>query len=66
MAGRLPTEPPPRGMRDVLPARKSRCATGPWPPSSTVYRRHGFVRIETPAVESLASCSGARAARTRS
>lgn len=51
MAPRLPTEPP-RGMRDILPAeaelRDAASAT-----ILTVYRRHGFRRIETPALESL-------------
>src|SRR5215467_8203298 len=44
---------PPRGMRDVLPdeveLRDRTLAT-----ILDVYRRRGFVRIETPAVESLA------------
>ena len=44
---------PPRGMRDVLPdevlVRDRAIAI-----ILDVYRRHGFVRIETPAVESLA------------
>src|SRR5262245_46539757 len=48
----LPTTPP-RGMRDVLPdevdLRDRTMAT-----ILDVYRRRGFVRIETPAVESLA------------
>src|SRR6266849_424046 len=48
----LPTTPP-RGMRDVLPdevdLRDRTLAT-----ILDVYRRRGFVRIETPAVESLA------------
>ena len=43
---------PPRGMRDVLPEE---VALRDWAMAQilTVYRRHGFVRIETPAVESL-------------
>ncbi|HSB40976.1 MAG TPA: histidine--tRNA ligase [Methylomirabilota bacterium] len=43
---------PPRGMRDVLPEE---VALRDWAMSQilSVYRRHGFVRIETPAVESL-------------
>jgi histidyl-tRNA synthetase len=49
---KLPTAPP-RGMRDVLPdevdLRDRTLAT-----ILDVYRRRGFVRIETPAVESLA------------
>src|SRR5712691_3770126 len=49
---KLPTTPP-RGMRDVLPdevdLRDRTLAT-----ILDVYRRRGFVRIETPAVESLA------------
>ena len=48
---KLPTTPP-RGMRDVLPdevaLRDQTLAT-----ILDVYRRRGFVRIETPAVESL-------------
>jgi len=43
---------PPRGMRDVLPeeaAVRDRAMST----ILDVYRRHGFVRIETPAVESL-------------
>ena len=48
---KLPTTPP-RGMRDVLPdevdLRDRTLAT-----ILDVYRRRGFVRIETPAVESL-------------
>ena len=51
MAPRPPTEPP-RGMRDILPAeaelRDAASST-----ILTVYRRHGFRRIETPALESL-------------
>jgi histidyl-tRNA synthetase len=49
---KVPTTPP-RGMRDVLPdevdLRDRTLAT-----ILDVYRRRGFVRIETPAVESLA------------
>ena len=43
---------PPRGMRDILP---DEAAVRDWAMSLIldVYRRHGFVRIETPAVESL-------------
>src|SRR6185437_17015073 len=43
---------PPRGMRDVLP---DEVALRDWAMAQilAVYRRHGFVRIETPAVESL-------------
>lgn len=43
---------PPRGMRDVLPEE---VAVRDWALGRIldVYRRHGFVRIETPAVESL-------------
>ena len=56
MAGRLPSEPP-RGMRDILPAEAElRDAT-----AGTilgVYRRHGFRRIETPALESLELLTG--------
>ncbi|HMH52022.1 MAG TPA: histidine--tRNA ligase [Candidatus Acidoferrum sp.] len=48
---------PPRGMRDVLPdevdLRDRTLAT-----ILDVYRRRGFVRIETPAVESLALLTG--------
>src|SRR5262245_2276109 len=56
MASRLPTEPP-RGMRDILPAeaelRDFAAAT-----ILTVYRRHGFRRVETPARESLQLLTG--------
>lgn len=48
-----PVDPsPPRGMRDLLPAEVERrdAATAC---ILDVYRRHGFRRIETPAVESL-------------
>jgi len=43
---------PPRGMRDILPEE---VALRDWAMAQilAVYRRHGFVRIETPAVESL-------------
>ncbi len=48
---RLPTEPP-RGMRDILPdeaeLRDAMAAT-----ILAVYRRYGFRRIETPALESI-------------
>ena len=56
MASRLPTEPP-RGMRDILPAEAE---LRDWAASTilTVYRRHGFRRIETPALESLALLTG--------
>ena len=49
MAGRLPTEPP-RGMRDILPAEVELrdAAAGA---ILAVYRRYGFRRIETPALE---------------
>ena len=51
MASRLPSEPP-RGMRDILPAEAELrdAAAGT---ILGVYRRYGFRRIETPAVESL-------------
>ena len=56
MAGRLPTEPP-RGMRDILPAevelRDAAAGT-----ILAVYRRYGFRRIETPALESLELLTG--------
>src|SRR5262249_43949779 len=56
MASRPPTEPP-RGMRDILPAeaelRDAATAT-----ILAVYRRHGFRRIETPALESLRLLTG--------
>ena len=56
MAARLPTEPP-RGMRDILPAeadlRDAAAET-----VLTVYRRYGFRRIETPALESLQLLTG--------
>ena len=56
MAPRLPAEPP-RGMRDILPAeaelRDATAAT-----ILAVYRRHGFRRIETPALESLELLTG--------
>jgi histidyl-tRNA synthetase len=56
MASRLPTEPP-RGMRDILPAeadlRDATAAT-----ILSVYRRYGFRRIETPALESLQLLTG--------
>ena len=43
---------PPRGMRDILP---DEAALRDWATATIlgVYRRHGFTRIETPAVESL-------------
>ena len=56
MAPRLPTEPP-RGMRDILPAEaelRDRAAGT----ILTVYRRHGFRRIECPALESLQLLTG--------
>ena len=56
MAPRLPTEPP-RGTRDILPAeadlRDAAAAT-----ILAVYRRYGFRRIETPALESLQLLTG--------
>jgi histidyl-tRNA synthetase len=56
MAARLPTEPP-RGMRDILPAEADLrdAAAGT---ILTVYRRYGFRRIETPALESLQLLTG--------
>ena len=56
MASRLPSEPP-RGMRDILPAEAELrdLAAGT---SSAVYRRYGFRRIETPALESLELLTG--------
>lgn len=56
MAARLPTEPP-RGMRDILPAEAE---LRDWAASTilTVYRRYGFRRIETPALESLVLLTG--------
>jgi histidyl-tRNA synthetase len=56
MASRPPTEPP-RGMRDILPAEAELrdAAAGT---ILTVYRRHGFRRIETPALESLQLLTG--------
>ena len=56
MASRLPTEPP-RGMRDILPgeAELRDAAAGT---ILTVYRRYGFRRIETPALESLQLLTG--------
>ena len=56
MGPRLPTEPP-RGMRDILPAeaelRDAAAAT-----ILAVYRRYGFRRVETPALESLPLLTG--------
>jgi histidyl-tRNA synthetase len=56
VASRLPTEPP-RGMRDILPEeaelRDAATAT-----ILAVYRRYGFRRIETPALESLQLLTG--------
>ena len=51
MASRPSTEPP-RGMRDILPAEAELrdAAAGT---ILAVYRRHGFRRIETPALEGL-------------
>jgi histidyl-tRNA synthetase len=56
MAARLPTEPP-RGMRDILPAEAE---LRDWASGTIlgVYRRHGFRRIETPALESLSLLTG--------
>jgi histidyl-tRNA synthetase len=56
MAARLPSEPP-RGMRDILPAEAELrdAAVGT---ILTVYRRHGFRRIETPALEHLELLTG--------
>ena len=56
MAPRLPTEPP-RGMRDILPAEAELrdAAAGT---ILAVYRRYGFRRIETPALESLQLLTG--------
>src|SRR5262245_3170224 len=55
-AARLPTEPP-RGMRDILPAEAE---LRDWAAGAIlgVYRRHGFRRIETPALESLSLLTG--------
>jgi histidyl-tRNA synthetase len=56
MAPKLPTEPP-RGMRDILPAeaelRDFAAAT-----ILGVYRRYGFRRVETPALEHLELLTG--------
>jgi histidyl-tRNA synthetase len=56
MAARLPSEPP-RGMRDILPAEAE---LRDWAAGTilAVYRRHGFRRIETPALESLPLLTG--------
>jgi histidyl-tRNA synthetase len=56
MAPRPSTEPP-RGMRDILPVEADLrdAAAGT---ILTVYRRHGFRRIETPALESLQLLTG--------
>ena len=56
MASRPSTEPP-RGMRDILPAEAE---LRDWAAGTilTVYRRHGFRRIETPALESLQLLTG--------
>jgi histidyl-tRNA synthetase len=56
MASRLPSEPP-RGMRDILPAEAELrdIAAGT---ILAVYRRYGFRRIETPALESLPLLTG--------
>ncbi len=56
MASRLPSEPP-RGMRDILPAEAELrdAAAGT---ILGVYRRYGFRRIETPALESLELLTG--------
>ena len=56
MAPRLPSEPP-RGMRDILPAEAELrdAAAGT---ILAVYRRYGFRRIETPALESLELLTG--------
>ena len=56
MAPRLPTEPP-RGMRDILPAEAELrdAAAGT---ILAVYRRYGFRRVETPALESLQLLTG--------
>lgn len=56
MASRLSSEPP-RGMRDILPAEAELRDTA----AGTilgVYRRYGFRRIETPALESLELLTG--------
>ncbi len=56
---------PPRGTRDLLPdavaVRDHALAT-----IAAVYRRYGYQRIETPALESIERLQPARAARTRS
>ena len=56
MASRLPSEPP-RGMRDILPAEAELrdAAAGT---ILAVYRRYGFRRIETPALENLELLTG--------
>jgi len=56
MASRLSSEPP-RGMRDILPAEAELrdAAAGT---ILGVYRRYGFRRIETPALESLELLTG--------
>jgi len=56
MASKPPTEPP-RGMRDILPAEAELrdAAAGT---ILAVYRRYGFRRIETPALESLQLLTG--------
>src|SRR5262245_4419805 len=56
MASRLSSEPP-RGMRDILPAEAElRDATAGT--ILAVYRRYGFRRIETPALETLQLLTG--------
>src|SRR5215475_10884414 len=52
-----PSSEPPRGMRDILPVEAElRDATAGT--ILAVYRRHGFRRIETPGLESLALLTG--------
>ena len=56
MAPRLPAEPP-RGMRDILPA-EAELRDGAAATILAVYRRYGFRRVETPALESLVLLTG--------
>jgi histidyl-tRNA synthetase len=53
MTRERPSSAPPSGMRDLLPPQV-RIRESATEKILSVYRRYGFVRIETPALESLA------------
>lgn len=56
---------PARGTRDLLPASVA-VRDHVLESITTVYRRFGYQRIETPALEDIARLQGGQAGRTRS